>query len=326
MKKALFASSALAAASIATAGMAAEAPTASVGGYMMIGLVYQDSAGNDPEIGILRDGEIHFNVKGSSDNGLTYRCRVELEAFGGDTDPAGDGGSLDYIDENWCSVGGSWGTIMIGSNDSASEAHEKGIFYGPGSRTGYFDAFYSVLGSTNGGDIPVIRYSTPNISGFAASIDWGPNAGGDNAGDGGLVFGNNAQRWSVGASYTGTFSGVDIGLGGGYLDGDGANADRWHIGGQIGYQGFSLGVHFDSDSNGTANDDGALAIGLQYKTGPWTIGGGWAFATSGTDTNNYGVWVTYALSPGVTATLGYEGNDQTGGFDNSVSAYLRIGF
>ncbi|GIX12373.1 MAG: hypothetical protein KatS3mg118_0332 [Paracoccaceae bacterium] len=319
MKKLLFASTALVAASVASTTLAAERITGSVGGYMMIGLVYQDN-GSDPELGVLRDGEIFLQWKGTSDNGLTFDGRVELEAFT----------TADQIDENWARVSGSWGAIKIGSDDSASEDHERGIFYGPGARTGYFDSFYSTLFSSNAGDVPMIRYTTPNFSGFSASVDWAPNQNADGALDGGLVFGTNQQRWSIGASWDGEFNGVSVGIGAGYLWAERPVNDftTWHVGAQIGYQGFSLGVHYDSAGNAGVEDDGAIAVGLQYVTGPWTFGGGVAFDTAGPDNVNWGAWVTYALAPGVTATLGYEGNDDTvpGGFDTTVSAYLRMGF
>jgi outer membrane protein OmpU len=317
MKNVLFASTALVAASLATSSFAAERITGSVGGYFMMGLVYQDN-GSDPEIGVLEDGEIFLQWRGTSDNGLTFSGRVELEAFT----------NADQIDEYWARVSGSWGSIKIGSDDSASEDHERGIFYGPGARTGYFDSFYSVLFSSNAGDFASIRYATPNFAGFQASVDWSPNATQDGPTDNaGLAFGTDQQRFSIGASWDGEFNGVNIGIGGGFLQSDvGAGFTTWHLGAQVGYAGFTLGVHFDSAGNGGVEDDGALAVGLQYVTGPWTFGGGWAFSIDGPDRMNWGLWATYALAPGVTATLGYEGNDVAGNFDTTVSAYLRMGF
>jgi predicted porin len=316
MKNILFASTALVAASFATTTLAADPITASIRGYAHIGLMYQDN-GADPEIGILNDGEIHFRFRGTSDNGLTFDGEVELESFT----------SLDQVDEYWARVSGSWGSIKIGADDSASEDHEVGVFYGPGAHAAYFDGFQSVLFSTNAGDVPSIRYATPTFSGFSASVDWAPDSTADGAAPNNqqITFGNNAQRWSVGASWSGEFSGVDIALGGGYLDGDLFPSARFHLGAQIGYQGFSFGVHFDSAA-ADLDDDGAIALGLQYQTGPWTFGGGWAFTTSGPDAMNWGIWAVYGLAPGVNATLSYEGNDVNGVFDTTVQAYLSLGF
>lgn len=298
----------------AVAATAAERIKGTVGGYMLIGLVYQTD--NSDELGVLRDGEIFLGFEGTSDNGLTFEGRVELEAFT----------TSDQIDENWASVSGSWGTIMIGSNDDAVDNHERGAFYAPEARIGYYDSFYSVLFSSNGNDNPMIRYSTPDFSGFQASIDWAPNAGADGATDGALVFGAD-NLISVGASWDGEFNGVSIGIGAGYQTFDGPSGDfsGWMVGGQVSYEGFSIGVQYDSAGNGGVEDEGAIAIGAEYATGPWTFGGGIAFSVDGPDTTNWGIWATYALAPGVSFTLGYEGND-TNTNETTVTGYLAMRF
>jgi hypothetical protein len=324
MKKILFASTALVAASLASASSASEPLTGSVGGYMMIGLVYQTDQ-ND-ELGVLRDGEIFLNFRGTSDNGLTFRGRVELEGFT----------TGDQIDENWGEVSGSWGAIRIGSDDDAADANERGVFYGPQGRIGYYDSFYSVMFSSNGADVPMIRYSTPSFSGFSAAVDWAPSAGADGAFDSGLVFGDN-NRFAAGASWDGEFGGFSIGIGAGFVtwsggtnpNGPAADFTSWNVGAQVGFSGFSFGVQYDSAGNAGVEDDGAIAIGAQYETGPWTFAGGVSFSTDAsagnTDKVNWGVWATYALAPGVSATLGYEGND-TNVNDTTVTAYLLMAF
>jgi len=103
MKNALFATTAFVAAGlVAGAAQAADPVTASVSGYMHAGVGYVDRRGSDADIGVMRDGEIHFNARGTSDNGLTFRGRVELEAFT----------SGDQIDENWVEVGGAFGRVL----------------------------------------------------------------------------------------------------------------------------------------------------------------------------------------------------------------------
>ncbi|HEU0221302.1 MAG TPA: porin [Paracoccaceae bacterium] len=328
MKKLLLASAATVAFALTPRADAAEPITGSVGGYMMIGLVYQDNdtpAAPSDELGVLRDGEIHLQFEGTSDNGLTFSGRVELEAFT----------TADQIDENWAQVESSFGALRIGSDDSASEDHEVGVFYGPGSRTGYFDTFDSPLFSSNGGDVPMIRYSTPTFAGFAASADWAPCGSCDGALDSGLVFGVD-ERYSVGASWRGEFSGFSLAVGAGYLYQNlvlGGDFNTWHVGGQVGYAGFSFGVHYDSAGNAGVEDDGAVAVGAEYATGPWTFGAGVSFSVADTtglndETIGWGIWATYALAPGVTATLGYEGDDEDVSTPNetTVSAYLRMGF
>ncbi|WP_118133248.1 porin [Oceanicella sp. SM1341] len=303
----------------ATAGLAAEPITASVGGYMNFGLAYQSDNGD--EVGVLRDGEIWFGWKGTTDNGLTFDGRVELEAA---TD------ANDQIDENWARVSGAFGAITIGSNDDASDAFEYGYFEAPSTKIGYFDSDVGVIGSSNGGDSPSIFYTTPNISGFQAMVGWSPDAGADGVGnafhqgDGNLVFGDDTSKWSVGAGYTGEFSGVELEFGGGYFTIENG-PDAWQGGATVSYQGFGVGVTYDQRGANDGEDD-AIAVGAQYVTGPWTFAGGWATALSGEDMNDYGVWATYAVAPGVTGTLGYEGNDSDEPGDNTVMGYMRVSF
>ncbi len=326
MKKMLFASTALVVASFASMSSAAEPITGTIGGYMQFGVIYGADRGD--EIGILRDGEIFLGASGSSDNGLTFRVRVELEAFT----------TGDQIDENWAQVSGSFGALRVGSDDTASQAHERGVFYGA-VNTGYFDSEYSTNFVTTGGDVPMIRYTTPNISGFSASVDYAPNSdadgqGGENFGDGLKTFGDEdgieaaaGDRYSVGASYEGEFSGVGFGVGGGYIDGNDFDDGLWQVGADLSYAGFGVGVHYDSAGNGLGNgsDEGAIAVGVTYSTGPWGFGGGWSTALDGPDNNNWGVWANYALAPGVVAELGYEGNDGDDQ-DTIVAASMRFDF
>ena len=129
MKKVLFATTAIVAAGLTTSANAAEWETG-VSGYYFLGLALSDANGQDG-LGILRDGEIHVNGRLTADNGLTFRARVELESFT----------SGDQIDENWGSIGGSFGTLLIGSNDDAVYNNHVGVIYAPGARVGYYDEF-----------------------------------------------------------------------------------------------------------------------------------------------------------------------------------------
>ncbi|RMF39267.1 MAG: porin [Alphaproteobacteria bacterium] len=310
MKKILFASTALVAASVAGASMASEPLSASLHGYMHVGLIYQDN-NNDPDLGVLNDGEIHFRFRGVSDNGLTFSGKVELESFT----------TGDQIDEYWTSVSGSFGSIGIGADDSAADWSDKGVIYGPGAHAAYFDGFYSILFSRNGsGDDPSIRYTSPNFSGFQIAADWAPDDTAD-PGNQQITFGNNQQRWSIGAIYDGSFSGFDIGIGGSYLDGDLYVDPIYAVGVDIGWSGFQVSAHYENDS---INDP--VAIGASYKTGPWTFGGGVSFATNGPDLTNWGVWAAYSIMPGATATLSYEGNDRNAGYNTTVLGYLSLSF
>lgn len=299
---------------LASPALAADPITASVGGFSNIGLIYQNN-GSDPELGVIADGEIHFKFRGTSDNGLTFDGRVELEAFG----------TGDQIDEYWARVSGPWGAILIGTDDTAADKFSTGVFETPSHLIGYMNSDQGIFDPSTEGDVPVIRYTTPSFYGFRASADWAPDSTAD-PGNQQITFGNSQQRYSVGAGWEGEFSGVDIEIGGGFVDYENGR-ESWTLGGVLGYQGVALGVYFDED--GLEDDFSSLAVGLRYATGPWTFAGGWSMAMDGPDYNSWAVWVTYALAPGATLALGYEGNDdaaRTGGQDTTVASYLNLRF
>ena len=323
MKNTLFATTALVALGFAGSAFASEPMTASVGGYMGIGLgMHNNDAGDD--IGILRDGEIHFKAKGSSDNGLTFEARVELEAFG----------TSDQIDENYGKVSGSFGSVMIGGNDTAKNNMTTGIFYAPLALGGYYDhitqlgygAGYS--GISQAGDQMGIHYTTPNFSGLQASVSYQPEGSSDGGNDGQFAFNDGSDGdnvFSAGVNYGGDFDGFSVRLSGGYETSDGSDTDTWSIGAQGGTGGLMVGVYYES--NPGAGDTSDLAVGGTYSTGPWTVGAGFSTQIDAAgDPWRVGSWATYAMAPGVSATLSLEHVDT--GADDATSglAYISLGF
>jgi hypothetical protein len=357
MKKILLASTALVVGAAAQAS-ASEPLTASVNGYMNAGVSFRDegSTWNDvipyqDGVGIMRDGEIHFNIKGTSDNGLTFDARVELEAWSSQfteivySPGEGINSSLkgDIIDENWVRVSGSWGSIKLGSDDSASNRYQNGTLYAPSALIGYFDGFGYLggvqAGAIGAGDYPGIHYDSPDFNGFRFGASYLPNRLNDGYLDSNspvypidsalcdeVRCGNN--YWSVGAVYEGEFDGFGFGIGGGYNTSDDNGSDQWQVGGNISASGFTLALHYQDQ--GSAADRTDMSIGLQYATGPWTMAGGYTQSDKGgSDPSVIAGWVTYAIAPGVSGTVGLEygdpdtvdGQETLGGM-----AYLHLGF
>lgn len=336
MKNLLIMSTALVA--VASVAQAAEPLKASVGGYMFVGVGANDIDGQDSSIGVLRDGEIHFKVKGSSDNGLTFDGKVELEAWS-------QGG--DIIDENWARVSGSFGSIKIGADDHASYNMATGVLYFMGAHIGVYDAFGESGGPaafvTNNrfGDDIGVYYNTPNFNGFQAEISWQPNGSSDGAGDSNsLVTDNNAaannNQISIGLNYQGEFNGVEIRLSGGWdyvdeLGGNGGSSeDAFMAGAQIGYMGFVLGGHYKQALVAGDTDDYVGNIG--YKTGPWGFGLQYARIeqdlAGGYEVDKFAGWVTYALAPGVSVGLGVEHQNSDGANPDGTAgmAVMSLGF
>jgi predicted porin len=364
MKKILLASTALmfGAASQATTANASEPLTGSVGGYMNVGVSFKDG---EDGMGVMRDGEIFLKFKGTSDNGLTFDGRVELEAFTSDAACADSSTDFDFynvqndecsngdqIDENWARVSGSFGSIKIGADDSAKNAYANGVIYAPAAIIGYYDG-WGFLGNvqpgiSGSGDYIGVHYDSPDFSGFRFGATYQPNRQSDGAGGGvyndpiftntgtcqgdtnAPVYNCNADGdnfWAVGAVYEGDFNGFGVGISAGYADSDGSDMETWHVGGNVSTSGFTVAVHYEDNGGPATNTD--LAIGASYATGPWTIAGGWSQNdTSGNDPQVFSGWVTYAVAPGVKATVGFEYGDPDNGTDEVLGgmAYLNLSF
>ncbi|MEO1611275.1 MAG: porin [Pseudomonadota bacterium] len=327
MKKALFATTAIVAAGLTTSANAAEWETG-VSGYYFLGLALSDGAGQDG-LGILRDGEVHVNGRLTADNGLTFRARVELESFT----------SGDQIDENWGSIGGSFGTVMIGGNDDAVYNNHVGVIYAPGARVGYYDEFNTVTQGAAynragvGSDQLGIHYTTPDFMGFKAYGSYHPNAtASDGTGDTNVPVFNGVDLYAVGASYNGDFGDFGFAISGGYTDIE-STADLITIGANASFGGFTIaGTYQRENADGPGGKGDEFAIGLQYSTGPWTIAGGYATADSnqtfGAEEDQATAWVTYAAAPGVLFTLGIEYADAAGqaGEDFGGLGYVTLRF
>ncbi len=321
MKKALIATTALVAAGFATSATAAEWSTR-VTGYYFLGLGVSDNS-NAGGVAVLRDGEAHVRAKLVADNGITFQARIELEAFT----------SGDQIDENYGTVSGSFGTILIGANDDAVYNNHVGTIYAPGARIGYYDAFSLTTAAGGafsnpgvGSDQIGIHYTSPSLSGFKVYGSYHPSSNTDGGADSNNPVFENNDYWTVGASYNGDFGDFGFGLSAGYTDGFNGT-DLMTVGANVSAAGFTLaGTYENTDPAGGGNNRDEYAIGAQYSTGPWTIGGGYRDEESVGEQG--AAWVTYGLAPGVLFTAGVEYSDANGvaGSDFGGLAYLTMRF
>ncbi len=323
MKKILLATSALVAGGFATTAAAAEWETG-VSGYYFLGVGVTDSNAQDG-IGVLRDGEVHVNGRLTADNGLTFRARVELESFT----------SGDQIDENWGSVSGSFGTLMIGSNDTVVYENLSGIgiVYAPGARIGYADSFaLTTAAGVSFSPFPGIasdqigiHYTSPDFYGFKVFGSYHPSSTTDGGADtNNPVFDSGSEIWDIGASYTGDFGDFSLGLGAGYSDIEGVSGEQLSFAANVGFKGFTLAGFYEDEFAGSE-----FGIGAQYTTGPWTIAGGYAHGSNSATNNDIAsAWVTYTAAPGVLFTVGveYADDDTTNNEDFGGLAYMTLRF
>lgn len=326
MKKILLGSTALVAMALSGAAHANDVELG-LGGYMRVGAAISEfsSGGVESEesFHVIRDGEIHFKGKGTLDNGITIEARVELEAFT----------TGDQIDENWVRISGSFGKILIGSNDDA--AYNAGyVGMGPTAvpnfsfydhtlqfvPTGAGDMFTLVGGS----DAMGIHYYTPNISGFSAGVSYHPDSSSDGGADGQTTGADNDdQIIAVGASYSNSFGEFDFAVGGGYITDDNER-DAYGVGVELGFSGFTLYGRYE-ELEVDEDDTTGYAVGLGYNTGPWSFLAGYGYQDEdgGAEVSKIHGGVGYSLGKGVTVGGAIEWGDND--VDDGVAGALMLG-
>jgi predicted porin len=295
MKKVLYGTTALFAAGalMASPASAEEKIKLGLGGYMeqWVGFNDQDDvgdAGDRSGIGTLNDSEVFFVGETTLDNGIDVGVNIQLE---GNT-------SGDQIDESYLYMEGSFGQILLGSENSAQykmgyAAPDVGIGVNSGDTTAWasFDgiggaagAFRGAFGSTaveagRANDVNRLTYFTPRISGFQLGASYAPQSDGE---DGGVD--NNRDRddelqdgFSIGANYVATLGGVDVAVAGGYgrWENDASGGDDpevWNVGLNVGFSGFTVGASYASEEGSGAYDEAeTFDVGVSYATGPFAV-------------------------------------------------------
>ena len=251
-----------------------------------------------------------MKAKGSSDNGLNFEVRVEVEAFTS---------TSDQIDENWAKVSGAFGEVYVGGADTAlNEYGGVGVLYSSGPFN-YYDPDVSLAPGAatfiGKDDALSIRYGTPVINGFQAGVSYQPNGNVDGLNDrpvatpslGGGGLSDVKDQIAFGASWEGAVSGVALG----------------HVGAEAGYAGFTVAAFWNQDDAGVGSD--RYGVGAEYRTGPWKVGGGFSQADGANEGMLGSFGFTYALAPGVDAVGVVQVGDQTGdGIDTSWAAATAL--
>ena len=219
MRKTLLATTALAAAGAFAAGpvLAADMLSVGVGGYMEqwfggTSIDGTDAKGNEIPDGAAQqsDSEINFRGKLEADNGLTFSVKVELEG----------NSTANQIDESQLTVGGEFGQLVLGAEDSASVLthHNVRSAGAVGLNCGDVGNWVPGMSGCGGGletsghqfgDRNQISYFSPRVSGVQFGASYIPDstqeaavlAGGAN---------NDRDAWSAGGNYVGEFGGANV--------------------------------------------------------------------------------------------------------------------
>jgi predicted porin len=291
MKKVLLGTSAIAlAGAFATSATAAEW-NVRVGGYMEQYVAYgssdQNISGDYDGIDSKSDAEIFFAPSITLDNGLKIGANVQLEA----------NTSGDQIDESYLYVSGSFGQLLIGSENSAGykmsyAAPNPGIVginsgtmsawipFSAGPGDGGSNAFRGTLGATGlevsaNNDAQRITYFTPRFSGFQLGVSYARDAQQDSSSqvDSDAVL---SDIFDVGANYVNSFGQMNIAVSGRWGiadDNSGADSEVWSVGSQLGFGGFTLGGAYSEQTGASsARANGQIwNVGVAYETGPWAM-------------------------------------------------------
>ena len=296
MKKILLGSTA-----IVAAGMIASAPSADaaskmklgVGGYMeqWFGFTSGDDGVAQDYSGFstVSDGEIHFKGKTKLDNGISIGVNVQLEAQQGG----------DQIDEQYMTVNGAFGQIILGDENSAMyKMHYAPSDFGIGMNTGDNTSWNKPVEDAEGDSISMtghyrspfgatyvepdaindaakISYFTPRVSGFQLGVSYAPDGAQDdnNQPNRDAV---NSDYVMVGANFVQKMGGMSVGISGGYgtvtdaAEG-GTEPEATSFGIKMGMGGVSAGVSYANFSDSGNNDQEGINAGVAYSSGPMGV-------------------------------------------------------
>ncbi len=293
MKKVLLGTSAIALASaFATSAHSAEWEV-KVGGYMEQHVAFASSDGDnlgDPGdvdgVDSKQDSEIFFKPSITLDNGIKIGADIQLEGFQ----------NGDQIDESFMFIRGSFGEVLLGSENSAgykmsivapdvtyvnasSNSLASFIPYSGGSQGA--NLFRATLGSTfienlANNDAQRITYFTPRFAGLQLGLSYARDGNQDSNTQINCA-GAACNFFDVGVNYVNSFGGFDVAVSGQYgiADTDGAvagdqnNAQVWSAGASFGFAGVTIGGSFNEQNNGGNLDGISYDAGVSYETGPW---------------------------------------------------------
>ena len=296
MKKILLGSTA-----IVAAGMIAAVPSADaaskmklgVGGYMEQWFGFtsgDDGVGQDYSgFSTVSDGEIHFKGKTKLDNGISVGVNVQLEAQQGG----------DQIDEQYMTVSGGFGQIIIGDENSAMyKMHYAPSDYGIGMNSGDNTAWNKPVSDAEGDSINMgshyrspfgatyiepdavndsakISYFTPRVSGFQLGLSYAPDANQDSNGLPNRDAAN-TDYIMVGANFKQKMGGMSVGISGGYgtvtdAAAGGVEPEATSFGIKLGMGGISAGVAYANFSDHGNKDQEGINAGVAYSSGPMGV-------------------------------------------------------
>jgi len=328
MRKVLLATTAL----VAMTGAAAAEVT--VNGYYEFNYTSTNDDRTSTYDAMGDDTEVHISFNDTSDNGLGYGMKVEIETSA-ESDLAANN------DEASMYISGDFGKITLGQNDGAAEDHA--FFMGNTHSYGQFSGHQTVLGSGGaaltvsngveysvGSDAIKVKYSSPSMSGFNFSYSI---AGQSSASD--------SEDTEVGVGYSTDIGGVGISINAGAFD-SGESTDT----GETTFQNIvisngdvAIGAAMSNSSTGTTSDIDTSALVVTYAlSDDTTLAVDYISSKNGVagdkdELTGVGFGISYMVAPGLKLDLGHssyelvEGSNSALNNDGSVTrASMKVSF
>lgn len=317
MKKVLLATTMLA----GTAGFASA--EVAVSGYAEIGVAslnYWNGTEYDSAVQFWNDIEITFDMTGTTDGGLEFGAKLQLD----ENDGAGD---IDETDDNGLEVwvSGAFGKLTMGDTDGALDWALADM---DGGMTSIADDHSTHLAWFGGSDMDgihdgqVVRYeNTFGDVSFAISAEQANN---------GMDTVDN-DTYGIGVKYNANLGGTDVALGLGYQQGDDTSFGGGEFsavgvsaaatlaggfGGKIGY------ISFDDSTW-----DSHLGLEVSYASGPIgvAVNYGKVDLAGGGDFDSWGAVANYDLGGGAVVMFGYGSDVVAGNTTNEDQWSLGLG-
>jgi hypothetical protein len=315
--------------------------------FNVVGGDIQESLGRESRsYDFVTDSEIHIEgVNIDDETGIRYGMLVEFETDPqnatrtqglGTADITDDrqdlGGAV--IDESYIFVEGGFGGFRLGNEDGAVDNSKIGA-YNIAAGTGGIDGQGVVapvrFANVNTSDSTKIRYDSPTIAGFRIFGSFTPNNS---------IEGNNVVRETVdyedwvetALTYTNSFGGLDLQLGGTYGFNQGKNGQDdyqgYNLGAILGFAGIQGAGSFWHDNDGPDGDTTGYTLGAAATLGPADLSVTWADITDA-DNNEEGNNLVLSGSVGVLPGLSLNGDvawfdRDAGGNDDGVTGVVRL--
>lgn len=351
MKKILLGTAAFVGIALATMtpAHAADGLSLELGGYAAGYVVYtdDDALSDVRKFDLRKDTEIYLSAETALDNGLTVGAHLEVQADRGDNDGV-------LIEKSYIYMSGDWGRVNLGEEDGVAYLMQVAAPFNDSKVDGLrldIGTFSAATGGTisyatdDTGYSNKVSYFTPILNGFQAGVSFTPTiddvdgisvAQTDNDAD---DF-ENAMEGAM--RYQGTFEGVDVALGGGYIfsalesDGGVADDDRhtWNVGANVGIADWDFGASYSSTNNGIGDDGNTdiLATGVTYTIGAYKLGVTYlnldsegSAPVADADIDRYTAGVSYEYGPGMSFRSAVQYQDAEIGAAGSEGYQVTLG-